>query len=566
MACDRKPAKVPSDAEPNTAEVNEADSHEPVATVPFTNINMNGTIPFTYDNGEASDQYTILESLGGGIGTFDYDLDGRVDFLCPGGGQIEAATQQDSTILISGLPTGLFRQLGNEPLQTARVDAMALIDSPGFYTHGVTIGDSNNDGFQDAYITGYNGAQLFENMGDGTFQEVASEAGLSDPKWSASAAWGDINRDGLLELYIANYVDWSEENNPPCPGRSVERDVCPPRRFDAVADQLNYNQGDGTFSPDPDVAKLTQSGKGLGVLIADLDLNGTSDIYVGNDTVANFFLVNNESGKFEEKATTTGIAINETGMPDGSMGVALLDYNFDNHPDLWVSNYENESSALYRNEGRGLFLHSSRSTGITAVGSLAVGWGTVAEDFDLDGDEDVFVANGHVIRHPENSPLAQLPFLFMNNGYGRFESGNDSKNQNTYLNTQHRGRGCASCDFDRDGDMDLIVSHIGEPIAVLQNEQTGSGKWLQLRLIGTQSSRDGFGAVVTAETSEGKTIHRQLIGGGSYASSSESIITIGTGHDDIMKLSITWPSGATTVIESPEMNRRHDVVEENSSR
>ncbi|MFG0333204.1 MAG: CRTAC1 family protein [Maioricimonas sp. JB049] len=517
----------------------------------FREVTAQTGIDFTYRNGEETDQFAILESLGGGVGLCDFDRDGLLDVCLPGGGLI------DSKLHTSGLPTGLYRQTSS--LQFADAAGQARIPVPSFYTHGVAAADFDEDGFVDLLITGYRGVQLLHNLGDGTFEEIADVAGIVDVTWSATSAWGDIDGDGLLDLYVANYVDWSKENNPRCSGMGVARDVCPPRQFEGLPDQLFLNQGDGTFVEVSDDWNLRKDGKGLGVLLADADRDGRLDIYVCNDTVPNVLYRKVGEGVLEEQAMLAGVALTERGMPDGSMGVDLLDYNHDALPDLWVSNYENESHALYRNQGRGLFLHVSQSTGVTAVGRLAVGWGTIAFDAEHDGDEDVFVANGHVIRYPLNAPLAQPPFFFENRDGERFVDVASAAGD--YMASPHRGRGAAVGDLDGDGDLDLVVSHVNEPVSILLNDSEPSGDWLQVELIGTSGPRSAIGAVVELRTGE-RTFMRQMRSGASYASTNEAIIHFGLPREaDPIQLQVDWPGGERQVIEAPDVNQRVRIVQ-----
>ncbi|HUQ68520.1 MAG TPA: CRTAC1 family protein, partial [Planctomycetaceae bacterium] len=381
-------------------------------------------------------------------------------------------------------------------------------------------------------------------LGDGTFIETARMAGLTDDLWSSRAAWGDANGDGVLDLYVAHYVNWSFANHPFCDsGDKNQRDVCPPRSFEALPHVLYFGTGDGTFQNRSREAGLEPegpTGKGLGVLFADVDLDGDLDSYVANDTTPNALYRNRGGGSFDEVGDRSGTALSDVGMPDGSMGVDMADYNLDGLPDLWVANYERESLALYRNEGNCQFLHVSRATGVTAVGSLFVSFGTVFLDFDRDGDEDVFVSNGHVIRYPDNAPVKQLPLLF-ENSRNRFV--NIAPAAGACMHVPHLGRGVAGGDIDNDGDVDLVLAPINEPATVLVNESADENHWLRVRLVGTKSHRDAVGARLTLTTSAGVQT-RQIKGGGSYLSQSDLAAFFGVPkHARIEKLSIDWTSG-----------------------
>ena len=508
-------------------------------------------VEFRYVNGEEHGHHAILESLGGGGAFLDFDKDGRLDVFLTGGGGFAP----DKRIL--GAENGLFRCLSD--WQYSPVQRMAGVSSAPFYSHGAAVADFNQDGFPDVLITGYGGLALFCNSGDGTFAEVALSAGLIDPAWSSSAAWGDVDGDGNLDLYVAHYVDWSFENHPDC-RTGDDREVCPPRRFQPLADAFFSSNGDGTFRDHSAQVGLEPGGKGLGVVIADVDVDGWVDIYVCNDTVPNFLYQNDRSGTFSNRALFSGTAHGDTGIPEGSMGVDIGDFNRDGLPDIWVANYENESFGLYRNQGDCFFQHVSRSLGVTAMGGLFVGWGTSFIDFDRDGDRDLIATNGHVIRHPINAPLLQRPLLLENLNGERFV--NIAEDAGTYMNRSHMGRGLAVGDLDRDGDEDILIVHTNEPVALLANESPNTHRWIGVRLIGTVSNRDAIGARIRVLTDDGRLQHRQIKGGGSYASTSAPECLFGLGHAHaVREIEIHWPSGTTTLIESPAVNELLTLVE-----
>lgn len=516
----------------------------------FADVTAACGIDFTYRNGQEAGAFSIVESLGGGVGIADFDRDGWNDVFFPGGGELKL----DETL--TGLPHGLFRQVAQ--LEFEEVSRQARAHESYRYSHGCTIADFDNDGFPDVIVTGYGGLELFQNQGDGTFRETHTEANLNDSQWSSSAGWGDFNSDGNLDLYVAHYVNWSWEFNPECFAAAQQRDVCPPRTFRGLDDTLYLSRGDGTFDDATQSSGLRPEGKGLGVLVADIDSDGDVDIYVANDTVDNFCYLNDGSGHFDEQGTITGLATDDRGAPNGSMGVAILDYDANQLPDLWVANYENESFALYRNEGQTSFTHVSQSTGIYSIGSTNVGFGTAAGDFDKDGDEDLVISNGHVVAHPRSGEVKQKPLLLLNEA-GNFHVAAFAADQ--YFGQVHHGRGLALADLDNDGDLEMAVSNNNEPAAVLSNETITKNQWLGLRLIGRGSNRDAIGARASLHTTAGVQL-RTSYGGGSYLSQSDNRLFWGLPDGArATHLQITWPSGVQQTIELAECDRYVSVVE-----
>jgi hypothetical protein len=524
----------------------------PVTAIRFDDVTVSAGVSFTYRDGRETGYYSILESLGGGAAAVDYDGDGDVDLFVSGGGELTPERETRGN-----LPAA-FRNDGD--WRFTRIDRQALFTAAPYYNHGLAGGDYDDDGFPDLLMTGYGGLVFYKNQGDGTFVEATRESKLLDELWSSSAAWGDLNGDGLPDLYVAHYVNWSFDNNPVCKSDTAgQRDTCSPKSFEALPHALYVNCGDGTFRNASSEAGLRTDGKGLGVLLADLDLDGRLDIYVANDTTPKFLYRNHGELKFEEVGLESGAGLNDRGDPDGSMGLDVFDYNLDGLPDLWVTNFEHESFAVYRNQGNWLFRHVSRISGIMAIGGLYVGWGTAASDFDRDGDEDLFVTNGHATRFSSRSAIRQLPLVFENLGNGRFA--NVATGAGPCLGVPHLGRGLAAADFDDDGDLDLALTPINEPALLLANVSQTPHHWLALKLIGTTSSRDAVGALISVETPHGRII-RQVKGGGSYASTSDSRVFFGLGAaSSISRLEIRWPSGLTQGLENVTVDRLLRIVE-----
>ncbi len=500
--------------------------------------------PGTYRNGREAHRYAILESLGGGGALLDYDLNGRLDIFMPGGGEFTAEPG------LRGLPHHLWRS--GDGLNWRGTADLARCAASAHYSHGCAVGDWNDDGCADLLVTGYGGVQLWTNLGDGTFQEDTRTTNLIDPAWSSSAGWADVNGDGALDLYVAHYVDWSFDHDPPCRGRGPEgRDVCPPREFRGLNDVLFLNTGDGGFRPVDREAGLVPEGKGLGVLLADYDLDGAVDVYVANDTTDNFLYWNDGAGRFTEGGLVAGAAVDDRGQPNGSMGLALGDFEGDRLPDLWVTNFEQETFALYRNLGQRAFQHISRASGVTALGNIYVGFGTISEDFDLDGDEDLAVLNGHIVYHPPNSTEAQPPVLLENLGGARFARVMPGP-AGGYFARSHLGRGLAAGDLDRDGRCDLLAVHSNQPVTILRNATATRGRPCRVRLIGRAGNRDAVGARAILKTSSGRTQHRQRYGGGSYLSQSDAELRWGLpAGESFAELEITWPGGLVQVVRDP---------------
>ncbi len=512
-----------------------------VTTIHLDSRTSDSGVQFQYRNDEERGHFAILESMGGGVALLDFDQDGLLDVLLPGGGRY-GAEQAGGVDQILGVDSALFRNVGD--WQFTNVTQPAHVRLSAHYSHGVAVADMNEDGFPDVLVTGYGGATLYRNQGDGSFVDATPGSGLTDTLWSTSAAWGDLNGDGFQDLYIAHYVDWSFDNHPLCPGPGDHpREVCPPRRFEPLPDIVYFGRGDGTFEDGTVAAGLQPDGKGIGVVLADIDLDSDLDIYVANDTVANFLYRNDGRGHFEDISMLSGTALSDRGLPDGSMGTDVGDFNSDGLPDIWVANYEHETFGLYRNLGQGLFRHVSQSMGVTAVGSGHVGWGTRFLDLDMDGDEDLFVSNGHVIRFPANTPLRQRPLVFENVDGRRYVNVADSAGD--YTASAHLGRGLATGDLDEDGDEDIVLSNLNEPVELLASESLKRGHSLVVRVIGRESCRTAIGAVAVA-TVRGRKLMRQIRGGSSYASSSDTRLFFGCGDVQVVEeLLVTWTSGQT---------------------
>jgi hypothetical protein len=564
----------------------ETEGPAPLAPGYFEDVTAGSGLDFTYHNGEEAGLDTIFESVGGGVALLDYDGDDRLDVFVTGGGRFDGPQKHD----ITGLPCRLYRNLGGFRFRdvTAEVGLDQLAGGrPWFYSHGVAVADYDNDGWPDQLVTGWRRLALFHNEpADATnpakgrrFVDVSARAGLDrGVTWATSAAFGDLDGDGFPDLYVCQYVNWSWDNNPPCTDLRGEgrRDVCPPGAFDALPHLLYHNNGNGTFTavsaeaglrvprPEAAYARLTDLpararerlreadrakayGKGLGVLIADLDDDGRPDIYVANDTGGNF-LYRNRGGHFEEAGVESGVAYDDGGNAPGSMGVDAADYDGSGRLSLFVANFQNQLHGLYRNRGRGQLVFASRSAGLASLGMSYVGFGTGFLDFDLDGNEDLFVSNGHVVHYPPPpAGVRQRPLLLRNERRPgdrpdevRFADVSDRAGP--YFQEAHLGRGAALGDLDNDGRTDLVLNPMNEPVVLLRNRHETGHHWLGVELI-RQPRRDAVGTRLELEAG-GRKLVRAVKGGGSYLSSGDRRILFGLGREDrVGRLTVRWPSG-----------------------
>jgi hypothetical protein len=520
----------------------------------FRDVTAETGIACTYHNGVEADQYTILETLGGGVGLLDYDGDGLLDILVLGGGCFDGPDKTQ----IKGYRSRLYRNLGH--WKFAEVTTAAGLEGPGFYTHGCAVADYDRDGWPDVLVTGYGRLALYHNEPDGTggrhFVNVTASSGLPEGLWSTSAAWGDLDGDGYPDLIVCQYVDWSFANHPVCKGSdpSIPREVCGPAVFGGLPAKLFHNTGKGKFRDvskeaglrpfTGDRVKDKDPGKGLGVLITDLNGDGKPDVYVANDGSGNFLYLNRSSpGKIRlsETGLASGVALDDKGVADGSMGVDVADYDGSGLPSLWVTNYEDQLHALYRNTGKGYYVFSTPASGIASIGQLYVGFGTAFVDIDNDGWEDLVVANGHVRRRSNRVPIRQYPVLLRNCGNGRFVTLTQQGGE--YFRQTHLGRGLAVGDLDNHGRPALVISHLNEPLVVLRNEADLGHHWLGLELAG-KGRRDVAGAVIVVEAG-GRRFARFTKGGASYLCSSDRRLLIGLGGIlQVDRVTVRWPWGA----------------------
>ncbi|HBN78563.1 MAG TPA: hypothetical protein DD473_22685 [Planctomycetaceae bacterium] len=519
LFCGCKESISSKPAEPEIADVTSLDhefqnlilTSETLPTEPtdsdwFEDITALAGVDFTYHSGRSAGHFTMIEGLGGGVALFDVDLDGDLDLFCVGGGTITEDLQ------IKGLPGRLYRNKGN--LKFIDVTAEFGLDIPLDYSHGITVGDVNNDRYPDLLITCFGSSRLFENEQGKAFHDVSSRLGTSLTGWNTAACIADFNRDGRADLFVTGYLNWKPDPKEFCidPDTGL-RDVCVPSSFEGARDTLLIQQSDETFQDASTEYGLIQDGKGLGVLAADFDNNGHLDVYVANDVQRNFMYYGQADGTWIERAVSSGVSGNEYGAPEGSMGVDAADVNRDGLLDLTVANFELEDNDLYINEGEGLFAHSSAAYGLAGLCRPYVGFGIAFEDFNSDGWPDLVITNGHLVYRHRQYDYQQPSFLFQNRE-GRFQ--NFTSQAGPWFSVPHSGRGLAIGDINNDGAADLMISEQDGPISILINRQPPEN-WIGLTLEGTTSGTDAIGSKVKL-LEQSLTPSQQKITGRSYLS------------------------------------------------
>jgi hypothetical protein len=516
------------------------DSQAPVSPFAFTDVAKTEGVDFSYFVGGFG-EFWFPETTGGGAALFDFDGDGAIDLFLVNGCQLPRNSADSSHI------SQLYRSGCDGTFH--RVTELAGCAANG-YGQGCAVGDFDNDGFEDLYITNYGQNKLYHNCGDGSFVDVTETSATGCSSWSTSAAFADLDGDGDLELYVCTYTDFDPVlKSPWCVLPTLpERGYCAPNQFSGLPDVLYRNDGDGTFSDCSASADVALSdGKGLGVVAADFDLDGMIDLYVANDGVPSF-LFHNEGGlMFKDIAPEVGAALNGAGRSPANMGVACGDYDRNGLLDLYVSTFFMEPGLLLKNLGAKGFVDATHSAGLAGATMASTGWGTQWVDFDNDGWLDLFIANGHVVDDRVGEiPYAMWPQLFRNTGARKMSD--VSRGSGAYFMDRWNGRGAAFGDWDNDGLVDVVVVHRHQPVALLHNDTKSAGHFLGLELRGKQTVRDAVGARVVAELPNGTggtpPIYATVVGGSSYLSASDRRITLGVGDArSIDRLQIHWPSG-----------------------
>jgi hypothetical protein len=516
--------------------------HAVPSSIRFEDVTAAAGITFVQQSGASPDK-RMVETFGSGVAWIDYDNDGYPDLFfvnsAPGSSNALYHNNRDGTF------TDVTAKAG-----VAGTDAGAQV-----FKTGVSVGDYDNDGYLDLFVTALGRNTLYRNNHDGTFTDVTAKAGVAGPpsQWSTSSGFFDYDHDGRLDLFVGNYVDYKLSDNPYCGlKKDGYRMYCDPKIFDGTRARLYHNNGDGTFTDVSQRAGIANpAGKTLGVTFCDYDRDGWVDIYVANDTVRNFLYRNRHDGTFEDVTYAAGVGFDNNGKPRAGMGVDCADLNGDGLPDLFVTNFSEELNGLFMNRGDGTFDDEASQPGLRSA-FLALGFGTKLFDADNDGDLDIYVTNGHVIDnvalYQPNLKYAQPDLVYENDGKGVFRD--VTAQAGPALKTERVGRGLAVADFDNDGRLDVAINNLGRPAVLLKNHSTSGGHWLTIQAKGRRSNGFGLGATVTVETSEGTQV-REINNVASYLSANDTRLHVGLGRATVVKrLEIAWPGGGRQVLEN----------------
>lgn len=494
----------------------------------LTDVTDQSGVDATYKSGRA---LTILETVGGGVGLIDLDRDGLLDAVFPGGGTVNVEDTRTT-----GSPVKLFRNLGS--LEFKRVRTEMLASNRTDYSHGCITPDLNNDGFPDILITCFGQDEVWLNNGDGSFAMLMRTKGKHRSEfWSTAAAALDADADGDLDLYITRYLDWQISKDDCLNPDSQKPDVCPPLDYPPGRDVLLIND-DLALSPAENLPDTARTGRGLGTIAADINSDGSTDIYVANDAGPNHLYLGNTDGRFEECARWAGVSGNEFGANEGSMGVDAADLNGDGICDLWTTNFEYEDNSLYLGSQDQLFEHSTIAMNLAGPAKQYVGFGTRLVDLDLDGWEDILLVNGHVYYGESATGYQQPPLAFRNQAGAAFKSW---KTSCTWFQSRHPSRGLATGDLDNNGTTDIVVVQQNARCTLLRNDT--NTKWIRIKLTGTTSNRDAIGAFLTINTPD-RRIRRWVTSGSGYLSQSDLRITLPAALVQPETLiHVAWPGG-----------------------
>lgn len=515
----------------------------------FVDVTSASHLDFHYLSSHTSKKY-LIETMGSGVALFDYDNDGRLDIFLVNGAPLTdpmpkgAVPQKTSPRYWNRLyhqrPDGTFED----------VTKKAGLEGAG-YGMGVAVGDYDNDGYEDLYVTGFGKNRLYHNNGDGTFADITDKAGVGGGGWSTSAAWVDLDNDGLLDLVVLRYLQWDFDDIWCGEHKEGYRAYCHPDVFQPITSLVYHNDGNGHFTEVSNKIGVSKPGKGLGIALADYDRDGRIDFFVANDSMPEFLYHNKGDGKFEEVGLPSAVAVDADGRTYSGMGVDFADYNNDGLADLAVDDLANQTYALYQNNGDGTFTYASYASGIGPMTMMHSGWGLRFIDYDNDGWKDLLIAQGHDLDTIElTNPQLRYrePMLLARNTGKRFVD--VSATSGSIFHQCWVARGLATGDINNDGLVDAVVTTNDGPIYILRNETKTQNHWLTLNLVGHKSNRDGIGAEVKVVTITG-TQYATATTASSYLSSSDKRMHFGLGRSNVVqKLEIRWPSGTVQKLDN----------------
>src|SRR5215472_6062791 len=503
------------------------------AAIHFTDVTASAGIHFTHNAGRTGKKW-LPETMGSGVAFFDADGDGRPDILFVNGKDFAPKGRRTTAALYHNNGNGSFTDVTHGSGLDIEIHGM-----------GVAVGDYDNDGKDDVYLTALDGDHLFHNEGGGHFRDVTKEAGIGNNAFGSSAAWLDYDRDGKLDLFVGNYVQWTPQGDLWCSLDGSAKSYCTPESYKGSAARLYHNLGNGKFEDVTAKAGLADSSsKSLGVVVFDYNNDGWPDLFVANDTQPNKLYRNQGNGTFKEEGMTAGVAYGEDGVARGAMGADSADYDRSGRPHLLVGNFSNQMLGLYHNEGNGLFVDEAPTSAVGRASLLSLTFGLFFFDYDLDGLPDIFAANGHIEeeigRVQPKVSYRQAPLVFHNVGGHKFENATPQLGES--FNRAIVARGAAYADFDHDGDLDVLLTTNNGPAYLYRNDGGNRNHWISIRLTGSKSNRDGLGAVVRVQSALGKQWN-MVRSGSSYCSQSDLALAFGLGGDTAANIQVEWPSG-----------------------
>jgi hypothetical protein len=515
--------------------------------VRFTDVTNQAGIQFHHNSGAEGKKW-LPETLGPGCAFFDADGDGWLDILIVNGTNWTDRGRHTPAVLYRNKQDGTFED----------ITAGSGLDFEA-YSLGISIGDYDNDGRDDVYITALEGDHLFHNEGGGHFRDVTAESGIDNAGFGTSAAWLDYDRDGKLDLFVANYVQWTPQADLWCSMDGATKSYCTPESYKGNSSKLYRNVGGGRFTDVTEQAGLADpNGKALGIATFDFDGDGWTDLFVANDTQPNKLYHNLKDGHFKEVGLAAGVAFGEDGVARAAMGVDTADYDRSGRPHLLVGNFSNQMLTLYHNEGGRLFVDEAPKSAVGRASLLKLTFGLFFFDYDLDGYFDILTANGHLDEEIERVQpkvrYAQTPLLLRNRGGGAFE-------EVEAFTAPMVARGMAYGDFDRDGDLDVLIATNNGPAYLYRNDGGNANHWISVKLEGTRCNRNGIGAVVRV-TSAGGTQWQTVHSGSSYCSASDLALTFGLGKDEkASRVEVEWPGGTRQTLENIASGQRVTIKE-----